>query len=168
MKSYIFKTTKGWGALTLSDKGLYRLTIPVLSKAEAQDEGLTWGTLCPLHQDQDAQGIVTLVQDYMKGRKVNFRKVKVDFTGVTPFRLKAYHELRQLDYGETLSYGELAFRLGRPMGARAVGQAMGKNRVPLVIPCHRITSSNQKLTGFSAPGGTDTQRWLLGNEGLQL
>lgn len=77
----------------------------------------------------------------------------------TPFQSRVLQELRKVPYGTTVSYSELAQRVGNPKASRAVGMANGRNPVPIVIPCHRVVGSNGALTGFG--GGLDTKRWLL-------
>ena len=81
----------------------------------------------------------------------------------TPFQLAVWGALRQIPYGETLSYGELARRLGHPQGARAVGLANGANPLPIIVPCHRVIGADGSLTGFG--GGLPIKRALLALEG---
>jgi methylated-DNA-[protein]-cysteine S-methyltransferase len=80
----------------------------------------------------------------------------------THFQLDVWDLLREIPYGETVSYGELARRLGRPAASRAVGAANGSNPLPIVIPCHRVVGSDGSLTGFG--GGIEAKRWLLRHE----
>jgi len=77
----------------------------------------------------------------------------------TPFQLSVLEELQKIPYGETVSYGEIAARLGNPQAMRAVGAANGRNPIPVIIPCHRVIGSNGKLTGFG--GGLPTKAALL-------
>ena len=84
----------------------------------------------------------------------------------TPFQLKVWKELCEIPYGETISYGELACRVGNPRAARAVGLANGANPIPIVIPCHRVVGSNGKLTGYG--GGLPIKEKLLALERRQL
>ena len=77
----------------------------------------------------------------------------------TPFQLQVWEELQRIPYGETLSYGELAQRMGNPSASRAVGAANGRNPIPIVIPCHRVIGANGSLTGFG--GGLEAKRALL-------
>ncbi|HKE43248.1 MAG TPA: methylated-DNA--[protein]-cysteine S-methyltransferase [Steroidobacteraceae bacterium] len=81
----------------------------------------------------------------------------------TPFQRAVWSALREIPYGETISYGELARRLGRPRAVRAVGSANGANPVPIIVPCHRVIGSDGSLTGFG--GGLDMKRRLLALEG---
>ncbi len=80
----------------------------------------------------------------------------------TPFQLKVWKALRDIPYGDTLSYGELARRIGNPRAARAVGAANRRNPLPIIVPCHRVIGSNGKLTGYA--GGLSIKEALLGIE----
>jgi methylated-DNA-[protein]-cysteine S-methyltransferase len=84
----------------------------------------------------------------------------------TPFQLEVWRRLCDIPYGETISYGELAGRIGNPKASRAVGLANGSNPIPIVIPCHRVIGSNGKLTGYG--GGLPIKEKLLALEGRQL
>ena len=77
----------------------------------------------------------------------------------TPFQLRVWEELQRIPYGETISYGELAQRIGNPSASRAVGAANGRNPIPIVIPCHRVIGAGGSLTGFG--GGLEVKRALL-------
>lgn len=90
----------------------------------------------------------------------------LDLGGVTPFQLEALGELRRVPYGQTATYGELAVRLGRPRATRAVGGAMNRNPIPIVLPCHRVVGSQGELTGYA--GGLDRKKQLLALEGAML
>jgi len=83
-------------------------------------------------------------------------------TGGTPFQAGLWQEMRSIAPGETLSYGALAARLGRPSAARAIGAACGLNPVAIVLPCHRVVGASGALTGYA--GGMERKRWLLGHE----
>jgi methylated-DNA-[protein]-cysteine S-methyltransferase len=80
----------------------------------------------------------------------------------TPFQQRVWHALAGIAYGETLSYGELARRIGQPGAARAVGLANGRNPISIVIPCHRVIGADGSLTGYG--GGLERKRWLLAHE----
>ena len=84
------------------------------------------------------------------------------------FELRVYTATRALDPGRTCTYGEMARALGEPAALRAVGQALGHNPWPLVVPCHRVLAAGGKLGGFSAPGGSETKRRLLVLEASQV
>jgi methylated-DNA-[protein]-cysteine S-methyltransferase len=87
----------------------------------------------------------------------------------TTFQQRVWSRLREIPFGETISYAELAHRVGDPRAVRAVGGANGRNPLPIVVPCHRVIGADGSLTGFG--GGIDRKRWLLEHEGaleLQL
>jgi methylated-DNA-[protein]-cysteine S-methyltransferase len=103
---------------------------------------------------------VTQLGEYFAGDRTEF-DLPLDPTG-TAFQLEAWTELRGIPFGETITYGEQARRLGDPNRSRAVGAANGRNPIPIVVPCHRVVGSNGHLTGFA--GGLDTKAWLLDHE----
>jgi len=84
----------------------------------------------------------------------------------TPFQEKIWSALEEIGYGETLTYGELAERIGKPGSARAVGGAVGANPVPIIIPCHRVMGTSGAITGYSAGDGIPTKKALLDLEGI--
>ena len=86
------------------------------------------------------------------------------FLDGTPFQVGVWSALRDIPYGETISYGELARRVGRPGASRAVGAANGRNPISIIVPCHRVIGSDGTLTGYG--WGTDRKAWLLHHEGL--
>lgn len=84
----------------------------------------------------------------------------------TAFQQRVWHSLREIPYGATRSYADIARRIGKPNATRAVGAANGRNPVPIVVPCHRVLGSDGSLTGFG--GGIDTKRFLLRLEGAAI
>lgn len=108
------------------------------------------------------------MQAFAQGKRDDFRDVKVALDGMTKFQRKVIRQCRRIPPGQTVSYGELAVRAGSPKAARAVGNVMAKNRIPLVIPCHRVVGCNGALGGFSAPDGLRMKRRLLLLEQAQL
>jgi methylated-DNA-[protein]-cysteine S-methyltransferase len=97
------------------------------------------------------------LEEYFDGRRRSF-EVPIAQAG-TRFELAVWHELLDVGYGETVSYGRLARMVGRPGAARAVGMALRRNPIPIIVPCHRIISANGSLTGYAA--GLDAKRFLL-------
>ena len=97
-------------------------------------------------------------------------EIALDWSGLPPFHIRVYEAARAIGPGETVTYGDLARRLGSPGGARAVGQALGKNPFAIVVPCHRVLAAGGKPGGFSAVGGAQTKLRMLAIErvrGLQ-
>jgi methylated-DNA-[protein]-cysteine S-methyltransferase len=84
----------------------------------------------------------------------------------TPFQLAVWNALLEIPYGDTVTYAELARRIGKPSAVRAVGAANGANPIPVIIPCHRVIGSNGTLTGYG--GGIERKQWLLALEGRRL
>ena len=85
----------------------------------------------------------------------------------TEFQRAVWGEIAKLGFGEVITYAEIARRIGNPSAVRAVGGAVGSNPVPLVIGCHRILGSGDKITGYSGGDGLPTKRWLLAHEGIE-
>jgi methylated-DNA-[protein]-cysteine S-methyltransferase len=98
--------------------------------------------------------------EYFAGERIDF-DLPLDPVG-TPFQQRAWAVLRTIPYGTTITYGEQARRLGAPTAARAVGAANGRNPLSVVVPCHRVTGADGRLTGFA--GGLDAKAWLLDHE----
>ena len=125
----------------------------------------------PQSQQKNPRGTIRQVRDDVRsllaGKRRDLQGVSIDFGEVTPFRQQVLNAARQIAPGQTLSYGELAARVGKPAGARAVGQAMGANPVPIIVPCHRVLASGVKAGGFSAAGGAATKVFMLRSEGVE-
>jgi methylated-DNA-[protein]-cysteine S-methyltransferase len=103
------------------------------------------------------------LRTYFAGERTAF-DVDIRFEG-TPFQVAVWSALRDIPYGATISYAELARRVGRPGAFRAVGQANGRNPVAIVVPCHRVVAADGTMGGYG--GGLDRKRWLLDHEGAQ-
>ena len=114
-------------------------------------------------RDDDAFGAAqTQLQTYFAGHRHAFDLPLAPHG--TDFQLAIWRELTRIPFGTTISYGELAGRIGRPSASRAVGAANGANPIPIIVPCHRVIGANGSLTGFG--GGIATKRWLLDLERL--
>jgi methylated-DNA-[protein]-cysteine S-methyltransferase len=156
----VIKTASGWVAIMSSNKGLVATTLPQRSEQHA---------LMALGQDigeakQDNAGLEDIVKRlvaYFEGETVEF-KDKVDPEG-TPFQKRVWETTRRIPYGETRSYLWIARQIRRPRAARAVGQALGANPLPIIVPCHRVLTNDGGLGGFG--GGLDLKRKLLKMEG---
>jgi methylated-DNA-[protein]-cysteine S-methyltransferase len=113
---------------------------------------------------QAIDGITAL----LRGEAIDFALLPLDTTDVPPFHCRVYDIARTIRPGETLTYGDIAARLGDPRAARAVGQALGRNPFAIVVPCHRVLAAGGKIGGFSANGGPATKRRLLAIEGAAV
>ena len=158
VRRYItFATDMGWVGILSSAKGLVRLTLPQPSAEEALGllgSSPSYATRSP-HQFED---LVSRLRIYFGGRKAAFPD-ELDFSQATHFKRKVWCITRLIPYGETRSYRWLAVQIGKPNAMRAVGQALARNPLPIIIPCHRVVASNGKLGGYS--GGVEMKRYLL-------
>ena len=111
------------------------------------------------------EDILAAIRSLLAGAPEDLSAVPLDFTGISAFEASVLRAAREIPPGQTSTYGELATRLGDPGQARAVGQALGRNPWPIVVPCHRVTGAAGRTGGFSAPGGARTKLRLLEIEG---
>lgn len=100
------------------------------------------------------------LDQYFRGERMEF-SLQLNLGG-TSFQNQVWEELQKIPFGETLSYKELAIKMGNEKGTRAVGNANGKNPISIIVPCHRVVGSNKSLTGYA--GGLDRKQWLLEHE----
>jgi O-6-methylguanine DNA methyltransferase len=100
------------------------------------------------------------LDQYFAGARRRF-DLPLDLPG-TPFQQRVWQALSEIPFGETLSYGQLAARIGKPGAARAVGLANNRNPISIIVPCHRVIGADGSLTGYG--GGLDRKRWLLAHE----
>ena len=112
--------------------------------------------------------IIEKIRKHLDGEVQDFRGVALDLENVEPFFRQIYEATRQIPPGQTRTYGEIAKAVGQPAAAQEVGQAMAKNPVPILVPCHRVAAAGGKLGGFSAPGGPATKARLLAIEGATV
>jgi methylated-DNA-[protein]-cysteine S-methyltransferase len=106
----------------------------------------------------------TQLSEYFAGSRRHF-ELPVAWEG-TPFQKSIWHELERIPYGQVVTYQELGTRVGAPQAARAVGGAVGKNPIPIIVACHRVMGSSGRITGYSAGEGIPTKKWLLTLEGI--
>ena len=111
------------------------------------------------------QRVIDGITRLLAGEPHDFADVAIDETGIPAFNARVYAVARTIPAGSTLSYGDIARQLGDLGLSRAVGQALGQNPFPIVVPCHRVLAADGTLGGFSARGGADTKRRLLTLEG---
>ena len=119
-----------------------------------------------LSRADDPSGILDRLRRYFDGDVHAIDDVPVRFDRGTAFQHDVWAALRTIPVGETISYAELARRVGRPSAFRAVGAANGQNPVGIVVPCHRVIASDGTLGGYA--GGLDRKRWLLAHEGVAV
>ncbi|MCX7796662.1 MAG: MGMT family protein [bacterium] len=114
---------------------------------------------------KDPLGLAKLLTFYFSGEKIDFRDIPIDYGSISPTYIEILEFIRDIPYGTTITYGEVAKKLGRPRSARVVGNAMRINPCPIVIPCHRLVSKNG-LGGYSL--GIDKKILLLNLEGVKI
>jgi len=103
------------------------------------------------------------IQEYFRGKRKDLRDIPVDLSDSTPFERRVYEATRHIPFGKVATYGQIARAIGKPNAQRAVGQALGKNPIGIVIPCHRVVASDG-LGGFT--GGLEYKKKLLRHEGV--
>ncbi|WDZ79739.1 methylated-DNA--[protein]-cysteine S-methyltransferase (plasmid) [Ensifer adhaerens] len=167
---FIFETAAGFCGIAWNDVGITRFQLPTRA-AEATERLLLkrLPSADPCHATTEIREAVQAVQCYFDGKEVDFTGFAVDLDGQDELFRRIYAATRQLRWGQTTTYGALAKELGAgPEAARDVGQAMAKNPVSLIIPCHRVLAAGGKIGGFSAPGGSTTKTRMLELEGVHL
>jgi len=166
----IFETAGGFCGIAWNQSGITRFQLPMKTAAAATRNLLRrLPSAQPGSPTPGVHAAITAAQRYFAGANTDFADLKLDLGEQTPFFEQVYAAARQIGWGRTTTYGALAKELGAgPEAARDVGQAMAKNPVPLIIPCHRVLAAGGKLGGFSAPGGASAKRRMLALEGVAL
>ncbi len=167
----VFETELGFVAIAWSQVGLTHLALPERDREAAERRAARWAAEA-VETLEEAPAFVSeavaLIRRYAQGEAIDFSVLPLDLAGIDPFRRAIYAAALKLGQGEVTTYGELADHAGFPRMARETGAALGRNPLPLVVPCHRILAAGGKIGGFSAPGGTVTKERLLSHEGVQL
>jgi methylated-DNA-[protein]-cysteine S-methyltransferase len=110
--------------------------------------------------------VIRRMVESLQGESDDLSEVALDLDALPPFRRKVFEVVRTIPAGETMSYGEVAAAVGSPGAARAVGQALGRNPYPIVIPCHRVLAAGGHVGGFTATGGVSIKVKMLAAEGV--
>ena len=162
----LFDTALGRCAIAWGEHGVADVELP------ARDDAATLRRLRRALPDAreeapppDVADAIDAIVRLLDGEPGDLGSVVLDMDGVPDFHRRVYEVARTIPPGETLSYGEVAKRLGEPAAAQAVGRALGRNPFPIGVPCHRVLAANGALHGFSAPGGIETKRRMLAIEG---
>ncbi len=151
----------GWVGIVASARGLAHLTPPQHSPQEARQQ-LGDSVNCARWSPSLFADLVIHLKAYFSGRQTTFAD-DLDLSGATPFQRQVWEKTRLIPYGETRSYTWVAEQCEQPRAVRAVGQALGRNPLPIIIPCHRVVTAAGKLGGYS--GGLEMKKYLLGLEG---
>lgn len=163
MKYAVCETKVGWVGIGIEDGAVCAATLSP-SREAALEELASRGALEPASA-KEARPLVGLVRRAAEGKPVEVNG-HVRVVGGTPFQRAVWQAMLSIPRGATISYAELARRVGRPGAARAVGQAVGSNPVPLLIPCHRVVASDGGLGGFG--GELPMKKALLRHEGVAV
>jgi methylated-DNA-[protein]-cysteine S-methyltransferase len=164
----IFETTIGCCAIVWIARGVTGVQLPekdaAATHARVQRRFAGAREAAPSPEIQTViDGIVTL----LRGDHHDFGDVALDFGALPAFNLRVYDIARTIPAGQTMTYGEIAERLGDKLLARDVGTALGQNPIPLIMPCHRVLAAGGKTGGFSASGGVVTKLRILTIEGAE-
>ena len=159
----VFSTDLGWMAVVLAGDVVQQFVFGHRSAAAAK-KALDQRLLEHAEPGKRNEPLVRRLQKYASGTPDPLHDIPVDLGPVSDFQRRVLQQCRRIPYGQTMSYGELAARAGSPGAARAVGNCMARNRIPLLIPCHRVVCADGRLGFYSAPGGTSMKRRLLAME----
>ncbi len=155
-----FNTDMGWIGILGTAGGLLRTTLPQSSAQEGRrllGGSINYATTAP----RLFENLIQRLRLYFSGCKVTFTD-QLDLSGATPFQCQVWQITRLIPYGQTRSYAWVAEQIGKPRAMRAVGQALSRNPLPIIIPCHRVITSQGKLSGYS--GGVEWKGYLLNLE----
>jgi methylated-DNA-[protein]-cysteine S-methyltransferase len=164
----LFDTAIGRCAIAWGERGVVGVQLPEASEARTLARMRrrfphTPEAPPPAAVERAMEAIVALLQ----GEAIDLSAIALDVEHVPPFERRVYDVARSIPPGATLTYGDIAARLGAPGEAREVGQALGQNPFPIVVPCHRVLAAGGKVGGFSANGGIATKLRLLSIEGAR-
>jgi methylated-DNA-[protein]-cysteine S-methyltransferase len=163
----LFETPLGPCGIAWTEQGVARLQLPegdrIATERRLRKTASQSGSAPP-----DVEQAIADVHWYLSGRSTDFSAVALDLANVGAFEQRVYALVRSIRWGQTVNYGEIARQMGSPHAARAVGQALARNPIPIIIPCHRILAKGHRIGGFSAYGGRLTKERLLALEGVRL
>jgi methylated-DNA-[protein]-cysteine S-methyltransferase len=163
----LFDTPIGTCGLTWNDIGIVGLQLPERTPEATRSRALRrWPGATETAPPPHIQRAIDRVLMLLKDGKTGLSDIPVDLSAAPAFNRKVYEVARAIPPGQTMTYGEIARRIGAlPQEAREVGSALGRNPVAIIVPCHRVLAANGKMGGFSATGGVDTKRRILEIEG---
>ena len=147
--------------VAVSDRGLASISYDLDAERQLERFARIAGP-CVLRSPRTVDVARRELDEYFEGRRHAF-DLSLDLRALPPFTVSVLRELARVPYGETTTYGELAQRVGHPRAARAVGTVMNRNRIPIVLPCHRVVGANGSLVGYA--GGLERKSALLRLEG---
>jgi methylated-DNA-[protein]-cysteine S-methyltransferase len=158
----LFHTPVGTGAIAWSEDGLVGIQLP--ERSEAATEARLLRRFPSAGREQPTEPVaaaIAAIETLLSGEPADLSFVRLDETGIGDFERRVYAVARAIPPGETLTYGEIARRLGDANASRDVGKALGANPWPIVVPCHRVLGADGRIGGFSAHGGIETKVRML-------
>ena len=162
----LFDTAIGACGIAWGPSGIVGMQLPEASRAKALERlRRRFPDLLEAAPAADVRQVTDRVVAHLAGAVADYGDVRLDLGRVAAWEASVYRLTREIAPGLTVTYGALAARLGEPNKAQAVGQALGRNPWPIVVPCHRVTGADGRMGGFSAPGGRATKLRLLEIEG---
>lgn len=161
----VFDTSMGWIGVVSSAQGLREIILPQEFQEAVVRQVEGYGCSAEFCEPALFGDLSQRLRSYFEGEQVQFPD-KLDFAGASRFQQRVWNVARTIPYGETRSYAWVAAQLGLSKVARAVGQALGRNPLPIIVPCHRVVSSDGTLGGFSA--GLAMKKHLLRLEKLSV
>ncbi len=162
----IFKTQWGWCGVVEGKRGIMQVILPevredlVRARIRSRYPGSQEG-------GKGTEGVQRALKRYFSGKRVDF-DFPLDLSPYSDFQRRVWEVVRTIPYGEVRNYQWVGCRLGDSRGGRAVGGALGRNPIPVIIPCHRVVRKDGRLGGFSAPGGIEFKRRMFELEGVRL
>ena len=156
----VFETALGWVAVAASEGKVRRSTLPEKTRLAAL-EAIESDIQAAEYDEEATADIREMITRYCAGDDVDLSELPIDCHGITPFFERAYTACRTIPPGETRSYAWLANEAGNERAARGAGQAMARNRWPLLVPCHRVIASDGSLRGFGGGTGLPLKARLL-------
>jgi methylated-DNA-[protein]-cysteine S-methyltransferase len=165
----LFGTVIGPCGVAWSDAGIRGLCLPEASASHTRERlGRHWPATQAASPPAAVQRAILDICALLRGESRDLLDVVLDMREIAPFNRRVYEIARHIPPGRTLTYGDIAERLGDASLARPVGHALGRNPFPIVVPCHRVLAAGGKAGGFSAPGGLRTKLRLLSIERARL
>ena len=165
----LFDTAIGRCGVAWGERGVAGVQLPEAGERETRARMLQrFPAAGEAQPPPEVQRVIDRIVALLRGEASDLSTIALDMEEVPAFHRRVYEVARAIPSGMTLSYGEIAARAGAPGAARAVGQALGRNPFPIVVPCHRVLAAGGKIGGFSAQGGVATKRRMLVIEGAPL
>ncbi len=166
----VFESAHGFCGIAWNEAGITRFQLPAKSPEAAERMMLRRiPDAEAADSPQSMSEAIAAVQRYFEGKATDFSQLELDLRGQEDFFKSVYAAARRIKWGETTTYGAIAKEVGGgPEAARDVGQAMARNPIPLIIPCHRVLAAGGKIGGFSAPGGAASKKRMLELEGFRF